>query len=246
MWRSSARLLIGLFLLLGAGCCVVWAGFGWKYIWLKQSVVAGKRQPIPLLDPTFAKDPSIASAKTEVIGPLANVVKGKPIHDPSEIASVLSVDDSDNAAKNGDATEKTATQPDQGPPTAFNLVGPSGAQGPLRFRATFQLKTYRYFHLIIPAHATSPRVHGTFSAALAQSRKEELTDFLVLDRDQLKDLAQGEAPDAIFSHESSHGVVDVRLSPTILDAKDYYLVFSNPDKRTRIVSADLTASFDSE
>jgi hypothetical protein len=39
-------------------------------------------------------------------------------------------------------------------------------------------------------------------------------------------------------------VIDVQLSPTILDGKDYYLVFSNPDRRARTVTADFTATFD--
>jgi len=243
MWRNSARLLIGLFLLLGAGCCVVWAGFGFRYVWQKQVLVAAKRKPVPLIDSKLAQDPSIAGAKIQMIGPLAKAM-GNGKSDAAEIASVISVNEDESSSADGTAAEDADAKPSADPAVPFNLVGDSHAQQPQRFRATFQLKTYRYFHLTVPPHATSPRLQGTFSASLAQSKKAESADFLVLDSDQLKDFAGGGAPEPIFSHESIHGVIDVQLSPTILDGKDYYLVFSNPDKRTRTVTADFVATFD--
>jgi hypothetical protein len=244
MWRTSARLLIGLFLLVGAGCCVVWAGFGFQYVWQKQVVVAAKKKPVPLIDSKLAQDPSIRGAKIQMIGPLAHAMNGKGKSDAAEIASVVSVDEGDSSAGDGTAAEDADGRPSADPAVPFNLVGYSRAQQPQRFRATFQLRTYRYFHLVVPPHATSPRVQGTFSAALAKNKSADLADFLVLDGDQLKDFARGGAPEPIFSHESSQGVIDVQLSPTILDGKDYYLVFSNPDRRARTVTADFTATFD--
>jgi hypothetical protein len=66
----------------------------------------------------------------------------------------------------------------------------------------------------------------------------------VLDDDQLKDFVQGTGGGTASSDEASGGVIDISLNPTVLDSKQYYLVFSSPDNRSRIVTVDLTATFD--
>lgn len=239
MWRNCARLLIGFVVLIGSGCFIMWAGFGWKYVWHKQSAIAAKQHSAPLIDPTFAKDPSIDAARLKVIGPLANAITEQPENtsaDPNDAAA--------NAALDSSSAEATDERRPADPAIPFNLVGHVEASGPQHWHTTFRLKTYRYFRLYVPPHATSPRLQGTFAAYSAESKNAESADFLVLDDNQLHDFVHQGGGDAIFSHESSRGVIDLQLSPTILDAKDYYLVFSSPDRRPRIVVADLMATFD--
>jgi len=201
----------------------------------RQAAPPAKRESVPLIDPTLAKDPSIEGAKIKVIGPLASAVNSD-----GEIAGLS--DDPPDPAK----TAETENAPqNSGPATPFDLVGHDGPQGPQHFHATFRVTNYKYFKLLVPAHSSLPKLHGTFASFSGDpGRTSQPANFLVLDRSQLDGFVHGTGGDAVFSHESNGGVIDVMLSPTIFDPKEYYLVFSSPDNHSRLITADLTATFD--
>src|SRR5437764_14712756 len=156
MWRNCARLLVAFAVLFGSGPLILWTAAGWKYTWQKQVVVASKHEPVSLIDPNLAKDPSIESAKLNVIGPLPNALEPQgeipgPTSDKTEVIK-------GNAAEN--APGNTPQNAYQASP--FDLVGHAEPQAPRHFRSTFRVSSYRYFRLVVPAHATFPKLHGTF------------------------------------------------------------------------------------
>src|SRR5437867_13448437 len=118
MWSRSSRLLIGSLLFAGAGWFLSHAAFGWIPVWQKQQALPTKQNPISLVDPTLAADPSIEAGKLKVIGPLANAVA--PDDTPSTAA--------DNVARTTS-------------PTPFDHVEKPSASGPIRLHNTFVVKT---------------------------------------------------------------------------------------------------------
>src|SRR5438270_11628537 len=238
MWRNSARLLLGFAVFVGSVGFLFSTLIGWKYFWQKQVATAVKPHPVPLIDPTLAKDPSIAGAKLEVVGPLSNAMNGK-----SEGALLADVGLEGASAQNETAQQPPATGAPAVPASPFDLAPHSDPQAPRHFHATFHVSSYRYFRLLVPAHTRSPRVQGTFKCS-DRNRSASATDFLVLDGDQLKDFVQGAGGNGAASNEASGGIIDISLNPTVLDSKEYYLVFSSPDNGSRTVTADLTATFE--
>lgn len=227
MWRKCARLLVGLTLFLAAGWLMVHAVFGWGKVWRSQQSLHAKIQPVPLIDPALAGDPSVASAKLKVIGPLANALKPQ--------GEILSPSDS----------EKIESPSLPTPPTAFDHVEQSATAAPRRFHATFAVKSYRYYQLLVPPHTTSPRLHGSFTSVSAGPGKTPaIAEFLLLDDRQFSDFIQGDVGTVLFSSESIGATIDVTLSPALFEPKKYYLVFRSPDNRVRIVTSNLTATFD--
>ena len=107
------------------------------------------------------------------------------------------------------------------------------------------VKGYRYYQLLVPAQASAPKLHGRFTASAATPDKSAaVAEFLLLDEGQFSDFVHGRADDSVFSSTSSAGIIDITLSPGVLESKKYYLVFRSPDKHARVVSADITASFE--
>lgn len=117
MWSGVSRLLIGFVLFALAGWFLVHAAFGWNSVWQKQQVVAAKRSPVVLVDPTLASDPSIEDAKMKVIGPLANAVE--PVENSSEIKQ---------------------PPPSPAAPNAFDHVQKPTSSAPVRLHNTFVVK----------------------------------------------------------------------------------------------------------
>jgi hypothetical protein len=235
MWRRGARLLVG-FSVLGASCfSIAWLGINCTHMLQKQAAPPPKREPVAVIDPNFAKDPAIDAAKIKVIGPLANAMNSQ-----GELSAISG--DEANATKTDNA--ESAPQ-NAGPASPFDLVGHGDPQDPRHFHATFRVTNYKYFRLVVPAHSSLPKLHGTFASFSGdQHRTAVASDFLVLDSGQLNDFVHRTGGDSVFSHESCGGVIDVMLSPTIFDPKEYYLVFSSPDNHSRLITADLTATFD--
>ena len=219
MWGKCARLLMGFILFVVAGWLVVHAAFGWNEAWRLQRSSAAKHDPVPLIDPALTSDPSIDAAKLKVIGPLAN-------------------------ALNAQAETSTSASP-ANPVTAVDHVEKAAASAPRRFHASFSVKSYRYFRLLVPAHISSPSLRGSFTSYSAGPAKNvAIVDFLVLDDSQFSDFVGEDGGSTVFSSETSGGIVDIALGPTFFESKKYYLVFRSPDNRSRLVTADLTATFD--
>lgn len=226
MWSRVSRLLIGVVLIGLAVWVWIYGAHGWDHVWQKEQATVAKTKPVVLIDPTFASDPSIAPAKVKVIGPLASAMQPEQQDD---------VNGTDNSA-----IAEPANQP-----TAFDHVVQPSSSAPHRFRSTFVVKSYKYYRFSVPVQASSPKLHGRFAAFTATADKNAaVADVLLLDEDQFDDLVHGRPNEAVFSSTSSAGIIDVTLSPGVLEPKKYYLVFRTPDRRPRIVSADVTASFE--
>lgn len=231
MLARCARLLAGFVVLAVSVCSILWVVIKCTHIVQKQAVTRPNRSSVPLIDPNLAKDPSIDGAKIKAIGPLATAMK-----DQDEATAVPN-----GESANLDSGQDTAVAP-QVPPSPFDLVGHDD-QAPRHFHASFRVSRYRYFRLVVPAHSTSPRLHGSFTSSAA-GRRAEKADFLVFEADQFNNYVRLGDGAAVFSDESSNGIIDVLLKPTIFDARQYFLVFSSPDNQNRTVTADLTATFD--
>lgn len=228
MWSRVFRLLMGVGLLGLTAWFWTYVRDGWDHVWQKEQATAAKSKPVVLIDPTFAADPSIAPAKIKVIGPLASAVEHEQQEDPAGT-------DSAAVADPAPSTE----------PNAFDHIVRPSSNAPRRFHSTFVVKSYRYYQLLVPPQAGSPKLHGSFSAYIATPDKSAATaEFLLLDEGQFSDFVRGRVDDSVFSSTSSVGLVDVTLSPGVLEPKKYYLVFRSPDKRARVVTADITASFE--
>jgi len=222
MWSGVSRLLIGFVLFALAGWFVVHAAFGWNSVWQKQQVVAAKRRPVVLVDPTLASDPSIEDAKMKVIGPLANAVE--PVDNPSEIKQ---------------------PPPSPAAPNAFDHVQKPTSSAPIRLHNTFVVKTYRFFAFQVPAHTTSPKFRGAFKSYFSNRDKSDaVVEALLLDEQQFNQFVHGNSGTTVFSNESASGDMDLTLNATPFEPKKYYLVFRTPDARSRVVTADFTAIFD--
>lgn len=225
MWSGVSRLLIGIVLIGLAVWVWIYGAHAWDHVWQKERATAAKNKPVVLIDPTFASDPSIAPAKVKVIGPLASAMQQEQDE----------VNGTDNSASAEPATS--------GQPTALDHVTHPSSTAPQRFHSTFLVKSYKYYRFLVPVQASSPKLHGRFSA-FTTDKNAAAADVLLLDEGQFDDLIHGRPNGAVFASTSSTGIIDVTLSPGILEPKKYYLVFRTPDQRPRLVSADVTASFE--
>lgn len=227
MWSRVSRLLIGVVLIGLAVWVWMYGAHGWDHVWQKEQATVAKTKPVVLIDPTFASDPSIAPAKVKVIGPLASAMQQEQD----------AVNSTDNTA--------IAEPAPSNQPSAFDHVAQPSSSAPHRFRSTFVVKSYKYYRFSVPVQASSPKLHGRFAAFTATADKNAAAaDVLLLDESQFDDLVHGRPNEAVFSSTSSAGIIDVTLSPGVLEPKKYYLVFRTPDRRPRVVSADVTASFE--
>jgi hypothetical protein len=227
MWSRFLRRLIGLFVLGLAGWSFIYLSHRWDHVWQKEQAELAKSKPVSLIDPTLANDPSVAPAKIKVIGPLATAMEHEQ-EDPSGM----------------DDTATAEPAPSAQPTTFAHMEKPS-TYAPHRFHSTFLVKSYRYYRLLVPVRAGSPKLRGRFAAFAATADKSAAdAELLLLDENQFNDFVHGRINDAVFSSTSSVGIIDVTLSPGVLAAKKYYLVFRSPDKRPRLVTADLMESFD--
>jgi hypothetical protein len=218
MWSRPSRQLVGFVLFVVAGWFLSRAALGWTPVWQKQLVLPAKHNPTPLIDPMLAADPSIEAAQVKVIGPLANVVQ------PDDSAST--------------ATENVVRPT---APAVFDHVEKPTTSAAVRLHNTFVVKTYRFFSFQVPAHTTSPKLHGTFKSSLAdRSRRAGSVDASLLDQEQFDQFVRGSLGNVVFTDSSSAaGIIDIVLDSTLFDPKKYYLVFRTPDNRSRVVTADV-------
>jgi hypothetical protein len=223
MWSRPSRLLIGLVLFVIAGWFLSRAAFGWITVWQKQQVLPARQNAVPLIDPALAADPAIQAAKVRVIGPLANAVEPD-----------------DSGSTPGENVVRTAA------PSPMDHVEKPTTSAPVRLRNTFLVKTYRFFCFQVPAHTTSPKVHGTFKSSFADSGKNAgVVDASLLDEQQFDQFVHSHSGAAAFADSSSAaGIIDIVLDSTLFEPKKYYLVFRTPDSRSRMVTADVIATFE--
>lgn len=117
--------------------------------------------------------------------------------------------------------------------------------------STFAVRTLMKVPFEIPAHAATPRLHGTFQSfaqqAPAQSSDDSgNVDFLVLNEQQYAELATGRQGQALFSAESTHDQeVNLGLPVSRDQPQKYYLVFRNSSsgEGKKLVRAHFTVDF---
>jgi len=135
--------------------------------------------------------------------------------------------------------------------TTLDRVGNSPARtDSLTLHKTLEVTRVANLSFEIPAHATSPKLRGTYQAFVRQSGSQPGDDaaemeFLVLNERQYSDLLSGRFADALFSAASAHQQeVDFTLPPTFDQSAKYYLVFRSGSPRVKeIVQADFRIDF---
>ena len=103
----------------------------------------------------------------------------------------------------------------------------------------------------VPAHAATPRLHGTFHSyvqvgGMRSSEDDANIDLLVLNEQQHADLLSGRAGEAVFSAEDAHDQeVNFNMPPTFNQPTKYFLVFRNNTAKAdkKIVQADFRVDF---
>ena len=117
-------------------------------------------------------------------------------------------------------------------------------------RKTFSLASAANFPFIIPAHAVSPRLKGSYRSFVGQqgvqdSEETADIDLLVLSEQQYTALHSGRPADAVFTSDPAHDQdINFDLPASHDQPVRYYLVFRNdPRDGKKIVRADFTVYF---
>jgi len=102
----------------------------------------------------------------------------------------------------------------------------------------------------VPAHAYSPKLHGTFRSFIqaggALTTAPGDVDFLLMNDQQYASLLQGHPSDALFSADATHDQeVNVNLPPTYNQLAKYHLIFRNVSPKTgkKVIQAELQIDF---
>jgi hypothetical protein len=135
---------------------------------------------------------------------------------------------------------------------AIDRVGDRPAQSSENIlHKTFTVRTSEAFPFEVPEHVALPHLHGNYKSFVTKlgiqtDERSADVDFLVFNEKQYADFAAGSPVNAVFASDPSHDqTVDVRLPPSLNEAKKYYLVFRNTPggDAKKTVQADLTVDF---
>lgn len=227
-WPAAFQPLIAAALLLAFTFGAIHLHKLWKSAWRKQQhAIAGAKPSVPLIDPNLAKDPDIQAAKIKVIGPLASQMQ-----DSAGTADL-------NAS---DANAPVPAAPTNATPANVDLVNGFRHLPPLRlFRGRISVRRYRDLPFEVPAHASLPRITGSYKQLGSGNHKAGL---LLLSEDQFRDFLAGTLADALFSNDDSSGVIDLALSPTYVRSQKYHLVLCSSARARVPMEADFIVSFD--
>ncbi|HTW59927.1 MAG TPA: hypothetical protein VMD99_17500 [Terriglobales bacterium] len=179
--------------------------------------------PIPVVTPSSAADrpaeshveyaeETQARGMTTITGPLADYMMHRQAETPEQ----------------ADSTPRTPR-----PATEFDRVGdsPVGTSTPL-LRKTFVLANAANLAFEIPAHASSPKLRGTYRSFIqhtgTKTSEEANVELLLLNEQQFSDLVHQQPGDAMFSAEGAPDQeISFTLPPTLNHPVKYYLVFRN-------------------
>ncbi len=146
------------------------------------------------------------------------------------------------------AQTKTASQT----LTTVEQVGdsPVGTSKPILHK-TFRVAGVVDLPFEIPAHASTPQLHGTYRSFLEQAGAQSgdsgaEVEFLLMNEKQFADLLSGRPGEATFSAEDAHSQeVNFSIPPTFGQPAKYYLIFRNNSagKEKMYVQADFRVDF---
>jgi hypothetical protein len=113
---------------------------------------------------------------------------------------------------------------------------------------TFSLKSSATFPFEVPAHAAQPHLHGIFESFAGQlhgaSDDSANVDFLIMNEEQQTAFAGDRPSEAIFDVEASHNqAINFDLPASMNHPVKYYLVFRNPEGKSKVVEANFRVDF---
>jgi hypothetical protein len=113
---------------------------------------------------------------------------------------------------------------------------------------TFSLKASATFPFEIPAHAVQPHLHGIFESFVGQlhgaSDESANIDFLIMNQEQQTAFASDRPSEALFDVDASHNqAINFDLPASMNQPVKYYLVFRNPQGKSKVVEANFRVDF---
>jgi hypothetical protein len=137
-------------------------------------------------------------------------------------------------------------------PVASDHVGGSVAGGSLHIlNRTFHVRSTVQLAFEVPAHAATPRLHGTYESFFKQAESQAADsdaeiEFLVLNEQQFADFVKQRSGEATFSADEAHAQeVNTSLPPTLGQPAKYHLIFRNNSRgpKRKFVQADFRMEF---
>jgi hypothetical protein len=227
MWKRFAHLLSGLLLLIVAGYFILRPTTEWKALWQREVSATVREMEAPASDSANKDDnDATEAARLKLYGVL-------------------------NQSSAATPQASDAPTPRQVTPSALDRVHPAPNGAPTRLlHGRFSVRSYQAFAFEVPAHATHPRLHGTFKSYTknpgASLGSAATVDVLLLKQEEFSAFVHRGLGAATFSIPDSDGAdIDWLLNPTFVNPQKYYLVFHNAAGRSRgeLVDADFLVSF---
>jgi tryptophan 2,3-dioxygenase len=162
------------------------------------------------------------------------------------------------ASQSPDADSQAQTQvetlADAQPATtvASDHVGGSVVGSSLQIlHRTFRVQSTVQVSFIVPAHAATPRLCGSYESFFKQAGSSDgdndaEIEFLVLNEEQFAGFLNRRAGEATFSADDAHAQdVNTRLPPTMDQPEKYHLIFRNNSRgpARKFVQADFRMEF---
>jgi hypothetical protein len=228
MGKRFAHLLSGVLLLIVAGYFILRTTNEWKALWQREVSAAVREMEAPASDSGDKDENDVtAAARLKLYGVL-------------------------NQSSAATPEASAAAPPRQVSPSALDHVNPAPNGAPTRLlHGRFSVRSYQAFAFEIPAHATHPRLHGTFKSYTKDPGpglgSAATVDVLLLKQEEFSAFAARGLGTASFSVTDSEGSdIDWVLDPVFRNPQKYYLVFRNSSGNSRVkgIAADFTISFE--
>ena len=220
--RSIAGLLVSTLIL------ITLIVFTWMHF--KRSAEAVEIKAAPLIEQArkAASESQGSQSSVSLAGPLAQYVNHK-------------ADDS-----NSDKIETITYTPVASDHVGGSVVGTS---------ITILKDKFRVANVVdvpfeVPAHASMPKLHGTFRSFIQPNGKPSSDlhadlDFRLLTDEQFNQFVQGQPSEPLFAADATHDQsVNASLPPTLNKAVKYHLIFVNATRGTKkVVQPDFQIDF---
>jgi hypothetical protein len=143
--------------------------------------------------------------------------------------------------------KEAPTQPAAVAPSDRVAPSPVGTSQTI-LEKTFSLKSSATFPFEIPAHAVQPHLHGIFESFVGQlhgsSDEAANIDFLIMNEEQQTAFASDRPSEALFDVDASHNqAINFDLPASMNHPVKYYLVFRNPEGKSKVVEANFRVDF---